>query len=156
MSARNPDVAALSEAAYEAADKALNHIETCGECSYMGSCDAGCAYISDYRSKKEKALKAIRGAGKKGKKGDPSPKTAPGRGDAPKKEFRLEVGKYYKSRGGLVFGPMEIWSKTSHPYGSKGFGQEHYCWNAAGESLLSHERDLIREVPAPKTRRAGE
>jgi len=61
MPSRNPDFATLaSEEAYKAVDKLLEHLTTCGMCMFT-TCNKGKRLISSYRTKKDKALKAIRG-----------------------------------------------------------------------------------------------
>ena len=63
MPSRNPDFAALAEEAYEAADDLIAHMDMCRECGDTNhrTCHDGSELGDDYRTKKDKALKAIRG-----------------------------------------------------------------------------------------------
>lgn len=63
MPSRNPDFATLAEEAYEAADKLIAHIDHCQWCADESSenCNYAKPFVDDYRTKKDKALKAIRG-----------------------------------------------------------------------------------------------
>lgn len=66
VGSRNPDFAALAEASYEAADKLIRHVDTCGECAFaMETCKVAGKISKDYHTKRDAALKAIRKAGKK-------------------------------------------------------------------------------------------
>lgn len=57
----NPDFATLSEAAYEAADKLIDHIDGCGLCGQEThhTCPTGERLGDDYTTKKSAALKAL-------------------------------------------------------------------------------------------------
>lgn len=65
MSARNPDFATLSEAAYEAADRALVHVRFCALCGDVSLCSWGKSLMGNYKGLKNKALKALRRGSKK-------------------------------------------------------------------------------------------
>jgi hypothetical protein len=57
MGQRNPDLATLTSEALEAADEFITHMETC----FANECDTAKYLRKIYRTKKDKALKAIRG-----------------------------------------------------------------------------------------------
>lgn len=70
MPAHNPDFATLSEAAYDAADTTIAHMDGCPVCgdSNHFACPEGRRLGGDYRTKRDAALKAIRGPKTRGKK----------------------------------------------------------------------------------------
>jgi uncharacterized protein YihD (DUF1040 family) len=61
MPSRNPDFATLSEAAYEAADILIEHLDM-RNCHNPDKCLIAEGRRKDYRTKRDAALKALRGA----------------------------------------------------------------------------------------------
>jgi hypothetical protein len=62
MPAKVPDFATLASEALEAADSLLVHLDTCNDCIIStASCKTGSKRKSAYHTKRDKALKAIRG-----------------------------------------------------------------------------------------------
>lgn len=105
---------------------------------------------------KKKAAKAVKKVSKKVEKKKDRPKKA-GR-VAPKKEFRLKVGKFYESRVGEVLGPIiktPTWRTfaNSHPFTTES-GPETYRADGTYDATVGFETafDLVREVPPPKAR----
>jgi hypothetical protein len=157
---RNPDFATQASEAYEAADKALEHANNCDACviSYE-ACKAGTRLHKDYRSKKERALKALRGEGEK-EKTPPPPKTAPGRSATEGAPFRLEVGKTYITRDGKHRAKITyIGASHDWPYHGEWIGREprkgfDRCttpyWAENGRIYMDNSdepTDLVRAAP---------
>lgn len=71
-----------------------------------------------------------------------------GQGHKEEAEFKLEVGKYYESRDGEVYGPMKNDGDTLFPFHCDSY---HQTWMPSGCVLdgLKDADDLIKEVPAP-------
>jgi hypothetical protein len=67
MASRNPDFATLSEAAYEAADRLIDHVNLCNDCTPQLGCDAFDSMAGEYDTKKSAALKALRAPKTRGK-----------------------------------------------------------------------------------------
>jgi hypothetical protein len=61
MAAHGPDFAALAEEALVSADTLIEHLDWCNDCGIGAPCRSGGAFTKDYRTKKDKALKALRG-----------------------------------------------------------------------------------------------
>lgn len=66
--APTPDFATLSEAAYEAADAMETHLRCCDRCCWDNLCAKGTPIVQHYRTKRDAALKALRGPKTRGKK----------------------------------------------------------------------------------------